>query len=315
MPWIIGGAALGGALISADAVGKAGGDQGAATARGIGEQRREFDVTRSDQAPYRDLGTSAIAKLRSFFGMPGGDAALESDPRYKEIYDRNYGAADAAHQARYGMPLSASSDPGGLSSSMDAIKRAARDEFQQKYPNFSQEQQAAPDFGNGNRAFSINDFWQDPVTQLGYQSGLDLGTKALYNASPLTTGRDSGAALKELTKFGQDYAGSKAGDSQARFEGNKSNVFNRLMAMIGGGQVSNQVTAGAGTNMANNVSNLVSGQGNADAAARIGQANAFTGALGNISNWWQQSSLVNRLFPKSGTGTYVGPLGYNPQPE
>jgi hypothetical protein len=31
------------------------------------------------------------------------------------------------------------------------------------------------------------------VTQLGYQSGLDLGTKALKNRAPLTTGLDSGA--------------------------------------------------------------------------------------------------------------------------
>ena len=293
MPWIIGGAAIGGALISADAMGGASGSQEEATRRALAEQRFANDRTRADQAPYRDLGTSAIGTLRRMAGFaPGMD---ESDPRFKEIYDRIYEAANREHAAAYGMPLSASSDAGGLSGQMDTINRMARQEFQNRFPNAGREAQSSPDFNTLNRGFSIDDFWKDPVTQAGYQAGLEQGTKALRNAAPLTTGMDSGAALKELTKFTTDYTGQRAAESEGRFEGRKSNVFNRLMAMIGGGQVANQVNAASGTNMANNTAGLVTAQGNANAASQIAQGNAFSGALGNISNWWQQQKVLDRM--------------------
>lgn len=308
---VAGGASLVSGFLGADAARDAAGAQADATKGAVGEQRRQFDVTRTDQAPYRELGSSAINTLRRMAGFPTGGAAGidQSDPRYKAIYDRTYNYIDQLHRGQFGMPLAASTDGSGASAQLAEIERSAREQFLREYPNAAAEAQASPDFNALNKRFTIDDFWQDPVTQLSYQSGRELGEKALYNAAPLTTGRDSGAALKELTKFGQDYAGSKAGESQQRFEGQKSNVFNRLMAMIGGGQVANQVTAAAGANMANNVSSLVSAQGNANAASRVGQANSWSGALGNIANWWNQQNVLNRVFPPRTPTTTPGPVG------
>jgi hypothetical protein len=100
--------------------------------------------------------------------------------------------------------------------------------------------------------------------QLGYQKGLDLGTKALKNRAPLTTGLDSGAALKELTQFGTDYTGMKAGDLRtARFVGDQGNQFNKLAALAGIGQTAATPAGDRRANTANNVSNLIAGQGNA----------------------------------------------------
>ena len=56
---------------------------------GIGEQRRQYEQTRTDLAPYRDVGTGALYQLRDMT-KPGGylmsdytGASLESDPGYK----------------------------------------------------------------------------------------------------------------------------------------------------------------------------------------------------------------------------------------
>ena len=55
---------------------------------GIGEQRRQYEQTRTDLAPYRDVGTGALYQLRDMT-KPGGylmsdytGASLESDPGY-----------------------------------------------------------------------------------------------------------------------------------------------------------------------------------------------------------------------------------------
>jgi hypothetical protein len=181
------------------------------------------------------------------------------------------------------------------------------------------------------RKFTLDDFWKDPVVQAGYQSGLDLGTKALRNAAPLTTGIDSGAAMKELTKFGTDYTGNMAAGSYGRFVGDQGNQFNKEAALAGIGQAATNTGVSAGTATAGNIAqtgmtagtniaNLMSGQGNAGAAARIGGANAWTGALNNISNWWQSQDLLNRLqsMPRqamSGISNWASPAytGYGAQ--
>jgi hypothetical protein len=239
---------LGGAYMQSEAAKDAAGIQADATNRGVGEQARQFNITRADQAPFREAGVGALEMLRSFVGLPGASTTT-------------------------------------------------------------------PGAGSLSQSFSIEDFWKDPVVQLGYQSGLEQGQRALKSMAPLTFGSDSGAAIKEATKFGQDYAGQRAAESQNRFEGNKSNVFNRLMAMVGGGQVANQVNAAAGANMANNTANLLAAQGNAGAASRIGQANAWSGALGNLSNWWQQKETLDRAFPRQPApvdrGSPVGDYNYN----
>jgi len=57
-------AAVGGALIQSDAAGKAADKQSQATDKGIAEGSRQFDLTRSDSAPYRSAGISAMDQLR-----------------------------------------------------------------------------------------------------------------------------------------------------------------------------------------------------------------------------------------------------------
>lgn len=290
------------------AAGEAGAAQAEATAMATAEQRRQYNQTREDQAPWRDTGSAAIRALAVKLGLAphalgGVPQTLEqfagvrpTRPQFTSIGSpgTSFSYGGEGGMDIYGTPAT----PGGFD---EAGYTAAMTDYEKRVGEFDARGAAAPDsdFGELNKKFSINDFWNDPVVQLGYQSGLDLGTKALKNAAPLTTGMDSGAALKELLKFGTDYSGMKAGDSRGRFVDDQNTTYNRLAGVSGMGQVSANTTANAGMNMANNVSGLMSAQGNATAAGRIAQGNAMSGGIGNLSNWWQQQNTLDRLAPRS----------------
>jgi hypothetical protein len=86
-------------------------------------------------------------------------------------------------------------------------------------------------------------FEADPVYQSGLKFGADQGRDAI-NARATAGGMyDSGATLKALDPFGNDYGSTKANESFNRFNTSNDSIFNRLAGVSGAGQVaSNQVT-------------------------------------------------------------------------
>jgi hypothetical protein len=62
-------------------------------AAGIAEQRRQFDLTRSDFAPYMDAGKAALPGIEDLMGLNGNDkasaaiAALQASPAYQSLYN------------------------------------------------------------------------------------------------------------------------------------------------------------------------------------------------------------------------------------
>lgn len=294
-----------GASMMSDASQSAADTQARATQAGIDEQGRQFDLTRQDTAPYRTVGAGGMDALRQMLGLTlkttpvaPAEALRAKDEWIADNYPNGQGI---------GALSGLSPDAGYADYVAQYNKRNAGQPTTQTT--------ATLDTANSPlmRKFSVADFWNDPVVQLGYQAGLDLGTKALKNAAPLTTGVDSGAAAKELVKFGTDYTGMKAGDSYGRFTTDQANQFNKLAALAGIGQTAVGTATSAGANTANNVSNLLTSQGNANAAAKIAGANAWGGGLQSISNWWQgQNTLDKILNSRVNNNGYFGSFGpYN----
>lgn len=81
--------------------------------------------------------------------------------------------------------------------------------------------------------------------QPGYQFGLDEGAKTVQASAAARGGLNSGATLKALTKFGNDYA-----DQQGY-----TPYMNRLAALSDMSQVSTNTTGQLGENYANQVGN------------------------------------------------------------
>lgn len=157
-------------------------------------------------------------------------------------------------------------------------------------------QYTASDSGSLVRPFAASDLNADPVYQSGLDFGLKTGTGAI-NARALANGSyDSGATLKELTRYGNDYGSTKANDSYNRYNTNNTNTYNRLAGVSGAGQTAANTVSAAGQNQANNNTNLITGAGNANAASIVGGAQAWGGALSGIGNAVTQDANNARLL-------------------
>lgn len=163
----------------------------------------------------------------------------------------------------------------------------------------------------GSLAQGWNQTFQSPtaVTEQndpGYQFRLAQGNQALQNSAAARGGLLSGGTAKALTDYNQNAASNEYGNVYNRalqnyntnyntFTNDQTNLFNRLAALSGQGQVSANNLSNAGLGTAGNISNtlLTSGQqigqninnaGAATASGYINSANAINGAISNGTN-------------------------------
>lgn len=163
----------------------------------------------------------------------------------------------------------------------------------------------AEGYGSLGKTFTGADYLanQDP----GYQFQLNQGQQALQNSQAAQGGVLSGAALKGLMNYNQDYASTGYNNAFGRFNTQQSNIYNRLGNLATLGQNS---AAGAGANgasFANGIAGTITGAGNAAAAGTIGMGNAITGSINNGLGYYQLNSILN---PTKTGGTVPG--GYSP---
>lgn len=223
MPWAVAAAAVGAAgsyAASSDAARK----QGHATDDALAEQQRQYDLSRNDQAPYREAGSAALQKLNGL---------SDTDP--------------------------------------------------------------TPD------AASV-------MSQPGYQFGLNQGINSAEGSQAAKGGLYSGAALKALTQYGNDYATTKYQDAFNNAQTSFGNRWNRLAGLAGIGQTATQQGVASGQNYANQTGALMTNNANAQGAAGIAQGNVF----GNLANQ-AGSAAKNYWGAPSGSGAspYNAGVGSN----
>jgi hypothetical protein len=177
------------------------------------------------------------------------------------------------------------------------------------------------------RNFGAADFEKEP----GYEFRLQEGNRNIENTAAARGGLLSGAALKAMQRFGQDFASNEFGRASDRFNNNRSfaaseynnafnrqqgnlsfasgqadgafnrfnttqgNTYNRLAGVAGTGQQAiNSVNAAGAQNAQFQGSNMI-GMGNAQAASQIAQGNAMSGMFGQIGNIAQTAFQKNQL--------------------
>lgn len=330
MPWIapaiIGGSSLLSGALGADAASSAANAQAKASDLSIAEQRRQYDQTRADNAPFRQTGVAANRRLSQLLGLSTGSVDT-TDPRYLAIRNelakssapagaapaQTNGAEDTAFTRAFGPTLSAiigrvdpSSSAGAAASAPGLTSQQLDDQASQQFlSQYGNTDASAPGYGSLLNKFTSTDLNADPVYQSGLKFGLDQGTDAINARATQAGNYDSGATLKALTRFGNDYGSTKANDSFNRFNATNDSTYNKLTGVSGSGQVAtNQVNA-AGANMAGNVSNSLEGAGNARAAGIVGGANAWGGAASGINgavNNYQNNQILQQLLKKNSGG-------------
>jgi hypothetical protein len=329
---ILGGSVLGG-LMSSKASGDAADAQQQASANSDATQLKIANQIREDNAPFRDAGLQASNRLVYLLGLDGGSGASgiggatlpysqEAPDTYaagqsdNALWESILGKFNAAHQAQYGTPMNrswtADADAANAKAQLDRQYQEALKTDPTYLAAQEQDKQAKandPSYGSLMRKFSASDMNADPVYQSGLQFGLDQGTQGINRQAAAGGNFLSGATLKALTRFGNDYGSTKANESYNRFNADQNSQYNKLAGLSGAGQqATNQINA-AGTNMANQVSASQQGAGNARASGYVGQANAWNNAIGAGVNAYQQNKLMSTMYPSSGYSGYTGYTG------
>jgi hypothetical protein len=138
--------------------------------------------------------------------------------------------------------------------------------------------------------FGMPQFQADP----GYQFRMSEGLKALERSAASRGLLQSGGTLKDITRFGQDVASQEYQNAFARYMTEQDRMrrerLDPLEYRIGLGQAAASGQAANVGSTASAVGGLTTSLGNIRSAGIMGQANAFTGALGNIAGLASQGA-------------------------
>lgn len=296
----IGAAIAGSAVLGAMSSANAADAQSESAAMSTAEQRRQYDLTRQDQAPWREAGLGGLNKLEYLLGTGETDLTRDqvrqnllsqftktqnngvpSNNGVRYIGDIDSGTIEGGRDwiaAPYtvGTQATTTIDETGLNAAIDAeMARMA-------------EMKADPDYGSLLRDFGLEDFTKDP----GYDFRLSEGEKGINRSLAARGGLFSGAAGKALARYNQDFASNEYGNAYNRYNTNQGNKFNRLASLAGIGQSATNQVQQAGQNAANNISSNMIGSGNAQASGIMGIGNAISGGLNN----YMQYNMMNKML-------------------
>lgn len=165
---------------------------------------------------------------------------------------------------------------------------------------------------------------KDLASEPGYQFGLDQGTQGINRGQAARGNFLSGAAMKELTRFNEDYAGTKFNEGFNRskstydtnlagrfneyntnltrrqnewntnlgaYNDNRNRIFNFLNGVSSLGQNSAAQVGNNSQQVANNVSSNLLSSGNAAAAGTVGAGNALQSGINQAVNSYNSSNL------------------------
>jgi hypothetical protein len=167
----------------------------AGTEAGIEEQRRQFDLTREDTAPYRQAGVNALTQLQTDINAPVTAADVMADPGYQFGLQQGQQALDRKIAAMGGRVSGA------------ALKAAAR---------------YGTDYGSTGYGAAYQRR-QDRLNRLAAIAGIgQTGT----NASAMA-GQNSANAISSLVQ-GRANTQAAAGMAQANIWGNTANQLGGL---------------------------------------------------------------------------------------
>lgn len=238
------GASLLGGIIGSNGAKSAANAQARSQQAAIDEQRRQFDTTRLDYAPYRTVGTGALNQLATMYGLP------------------TYGGPTELPQAT---PAMLSGATGVVGSVVDRMRGGSGPTERIGVPALSNKltNPGVPAASGAN----FDAFYNSP----DYRFALEQGEQSVLRNRAALGGLASGNTLAELNRFGQGLASQQFG-----------NFYNRLAGLAGIGQSATNSVAGYGAQSAGNIGNLMAAQGDARASGIASQANIWGNTLGTI---------------------------------
>lgn len=278
MTWAITAAAVIGAGTSLYAANK----QSKAAGNAAQASLAQGEMGRSDLTPYRNAGELANQKLLTMLGL--GTGGTIDQGKADSLYNQYVADFDKQHQAKYGMSIY---DPRADGASRDQGLARLRESANRNATSETRD----PNYGSLLTPFTGADLQNEP----GYQFTLAEGNKAIDRAAAADGRFDSGQTLKELTRYGTDYAGTKFNDAFNRDSTNKSRTYGFLSGQQSTGANAAAGTAGIGANATNAANSYLTQGADASAAGLVGVANAASGGVGNYLGYQSNLSTLNYL--------------------
>lgn len=296
---IVGGALIGGYFTNKAANTAASGARDAAnSANALSDA--QFQQTRTDMAPWRNAGGSAIGQLSYLLGLPGyepkptstgqlrtlgqtGGATIPTPGQWSPSGPVSFEDIGGRRMPALAMQKSMDEQPGGTGTAYDY--NATTGEWtpaQQGQGQGNTYNTQLGDFGSLSRDFSMADFQADP----GYDFRMKEGQKALERSAAAGGRFLGGGTLKALTRYGQDFGSQEYGNAFNRFQTNRNTRFNQLAAVAGIGQTANGQLAQLGQTNALTQGNNLMGAATVGGNAAMAGAAGWSSALNNgVNNW------------------------------
>jgi len=298
---IVGGAVVGGYFSNKAASTAASGARDAAnSANAISDS--QFQQTRTDMAPWRNAGGSAIGQLSYLLGLPGYGPTAPATGQLRTLGQTGgataptpgqwspsgaVGFEDIGGRRMPGLALQKSMDepssnggaPGPSGGSWaDGVTLGGASVI----PPGNTYNTQMGDFGSLSRDFGMADFQADP----GYDFRMQQGQKALERSAAAGGRFLGGGTLKALTRYGQDFGSQEYGNAFNRFQTNRNTRFNQLAAVAGIGQTANGQLAQLGQQNATTQGNNLMGAATVGGNAAMAGAAGWNSALNSgVNNW------------------------------
>lgn len=164
-----------------------------------------------------------------------------------------------------------------------------------------------PQYGSLLQPFDVEQFYNyaDP----GYAFELQQGTQAVRNAAAAGSGALSGAALKDLIGYSQNFARTGYNDAFNRYQVQQGNIFQRLSDIARLGQSAAAGVGSAGTQLATGAGQSLTTAGGAAGAGIVGAGNAL--GQGVSDYWlWKNYGGIGGGAVGTGAGVQAGNYGY-----
>lgn len=330
------GGAVAGGMIAANGAKSAANTQAEATGKATQLAKDQWQQTLANTTSYRGAGDAATYKLAQLLGISpqsvsagtqGGAQAVSQGLSADQI------RAELLPQFTSGSASSIPLDDAGTSGNASTAtvneqglqaaiaERMAAQAAAQSPQGGQPTQPGQSGYGVDPTAADYGSLLKNPYTgpftaadylankDPGYEFMRMQGQQALQNSQAANGGVLSGAALKGLMSYNQDYANtgygaaySRYNDSFNRVNTQQNAIYNRLSNLAGVGANAAVGVGNTGAQLANSAMGSTIAGGNAQAQGTIGVGNAINSGINNATGYYQLNSILNRNTPNSTSG-------------
>lgn len=277
MPWAstaisVGGSLLGGALGGSKAGERAAKDAAANANQRIMESQLNAKAT---SQPFVDTGTQANRLLAQYLGIDTSGYAPKPTREQAAAITRD------RHFKIFGKDYTRNSNMGGIEKETDYWYDKLTKEWEQGLEKWKAENPDKMGDGRLLKEFTNEDFVKDP----GYEFRLAEGEKGIDRALAARGGRESGAALKAIARYNQDFGSNEFQNAFNRDAVNKNSIYSFLSGQsaqgLGAAQNNSNMAFNASSQANQNNMNLSNTLLNLSNQRNENQQNSFQQAIAN----------------------------------